>query len=84
MKTMNMVLGCLLAATYLTAAPVASSINSGKGVAKDESRMVTLMHDPRPSTLRVPLPESFTRLQKGAKGAKVASVTVNFPAGGIG
>ena len=80
MKTTNIVLGCLMAAMYLSATPVVAATASSKGVAKNESRMVTLMHDPRPSTLRVPLPESFARLH--AQGAKAATVTINFlPAG---
>ncbi len=83
MKAKNMALVWLLAALYLSVALVAGAAGSGRGVARGESGMVTLMHAPGTSTLRVPLPEEFTRLQaQGAKGAKAAAVTINFlPAG---
>ena len=82
MKVINMVLGCVLAATWLSAVPLAPTAVSGGPVALGESRMVTLMHAPGTSTLRVPLPEAFTRLQSGAKDAKAATVTIRFlPAG---
>jgi hypothetical protein len=82
MKMKNMLSAWLPAVLCLTAA-VAVAAGAGRGVAQGARGMVTLLHAPGTSTLRVPLPEAFTRLQAPrAKGAKTAAVTINFlPAG---